>query len=801
MQVIYGDNEKGKSTLMSFLKFMFYSKKSSGAGNNKFYIRQKYEPWNGGQMKGSLEFLHDGCDYKLQKEFGATPAKDKVMLQNLTIGESVKLGKSEEIGEKFFEMDANSFERSSYIGNIGYADFEISKGNKDTLADKIIKSLCETGEEDDTKSKVLKRLQDASTDLKPVRGSNGKIFNIQKIIENLKSEKAQAEQNEQLYAESKNKLDDVKKLVNRRNYLGDAIKKASECKRALQIKKIIALMDEKDDIIRQLQEINLTPDEAQKVAKELKNSQLKSKVLKDELEKAKKPMQLNRQIAVSQAEYDNLNMLLKNKDEFSQKYIEAKKLSECSVDTLCGADNIYNYDAKISSILENYKNCKDEQSKMILERDQLELDLKNNSGAKSKNIVPLFIMIMTTLCAVFMFAALPVITATCVGVLLLGCGALVSFKFFKNKNLLSENLKAELETLNQNTANCHNCAENFKNEFENYINVSMAKFKKEIDNINEKIERELTAKNCKSIEEYRECVSQTNRVNSINKSYMDSKDEFLNIIFQKFGTRDFAKAEILAQKIIECSSNFEIVNDKIQSNARILNVTDLNREDLIKLINCCSNSENFTAEQLTKIESEYKHLNELSLDEQYLKLAGNLTLYKGENSNDLQKKIDDFSLRLAKAEDYFNSLQIATSAVEEAADEVRKNFNPQLDVKASDIFRKLTGGKYGKVHVQKDYEMIAESNSIDHMVKNLSSGTIDQAYLSLRLAISELISNGRNVPIILDDALMQYDDNRANLALAFLKDYAKNDKQVILFTCHKNVVEMANKNNIKTLAI
>ena len=69
----------------------------------------------------------------------------------------------------------------------------------------------------------------------------------------------------------------------------------------------------------------------------------------------------------------------------------------------------------------------------------------------------------------------------------------------------------------------------------------------------------------------------------------------------------------------------------------------------------------------------------------------------------------------------------------------------------------------------------------------LSSGTADQAYLSLRLALSELIcGENESLPIFLDDALTQYDDPRMERAVEFLKEYSDNT-QIILFTCHKQI--------------
>ena len=61
-----------------------------------------------------------------------------------------------------------------------------------------------------------------------------------------------------------------------------------------------------------------------------------------------------------------------------------------------------------------------------------------------------------------------------------------------------------------------------------------------------------------------------------------------------------------------------------------------------------------------------------------------------------------------------------------------------------------------------------------------SDGTMDQLYLALRLAVSEELTP--DAPLILDDALVRFDDTRMKSALEILRTAAER-KQVILFTC------------------
>ena len=66
----------------------------------------------------------------------------------------------------------------------------------------------------------------------------------------------------------------------------------------------------------------------------------------------------------------------------------------------------------------------------------------------------------------------------------------------------------------------------------------------------------------------------------------------------------------------------------------------------------------------------------------------------------------------------------------------------------------------------------------------LSAGALDQLYLAVRLAICDLVlPPEKQVPIVLDDALANFDDDRCAAALRYLKKAAEK-RQILLFTCH-----------------
>ena len=77
-----------------------------------------------------------------------------------------------------------------------------------------------------------------------------------------------------------------------------------------------------------------------------------------------------------------------------------------------------------------------------------------------------------------------------------------------------------------------------------------------------------------------------------------------------------------------------------------------------------------------------------------------------------------------------------------------------------------------------------------HQLLTLSGGTADQLYLAVRLALCRLLL-GAEAPLIVDDALVMFDDTRMEKALQVLKEEAKT-RQILLFSCQKREEEALN---------
>ena len=77
VQVFYGVNEAGKTTLQRFLKTMLYGVSKRG-GRDEVKERERILPWNGGTAGGSLYLQKDGQELMITRAFGQRPSADEI---------------------------------------------------------------------------------------------------------------------------------------------------------------------------------------------------------------------------------------------------------------------------------------------------------------------------------------------------------------------------------------------------------------------------------------------------------------------------------------------------------------------------------------------------------------------------------------------------------------------------------------------------------------------------------------------------------------------------------------------------
>ena len=157
----------------------------------------------------------------------------------------------------------------------------------------------------------------------------------------------------------------------------------------------------------------------------------------------------------------------------------------------------------------------------------------------------------------------------------------------------------------------------------------------------------------------------------------------------------------------------------------------------------------------------------------------------------LAKELSQVRARIAQLEKHYAALETAINYLEKARAELQKRFAPRISQKAQTYISRLTDGRYNRLFLDGDF--ILNAGTAEDVTPRpsrwRSDGTIDQLYLALRLAVSQELTE--NSPIILDDALVRFDDRRMKAAIDLLKEESAN-RQIILFSCQRREEEYVN---------
>ena len=108
-------NGWGKSTLAVFIKAMLYGLPQSSRRSLIENERKRYQPWQGGVFGGSLDFETGGKSYRIERTFGVKAADDTLRVLSLDTGREVDESWAQEPGLSLFGVDADAYERSTYL--------------------------------------------------------------------------------------------------------------------------------------------------------------------------------------------------------------------------------------------------------------------------------------------------------------------------------------------------------------------------------------------------------------------------------------------------------------------------------------------------------------------------------------------------------------------------------------------------------------------------------------------------------------------------------------------------------------
>lgn len=233
--------------------------------------------------------------------------------------------------------------------------------------------------------------------------------------------------------------------------------------------------------------------------------------------------------------------------------------------------------------------------------------------------------------------------------------------------------------------------------------------------------------------------------------------------------------------------NFEI--DLLEKNNKELNgeINNLKNNLNLKIENSDSEKmEKYKTENLETIKLEIQNLeNKLSNEKiqlHTLNLDNKNIEPKLENLSNMEEKLVDNNEKMVNLKNLEKSMSLAKAVLENSYDKMKNTVTPRFTDKLSETIAEITEGEYKHVRLNDDTGLVVELENGNYIpASRLSIGTIDQLYLSLRLAMVEELSEEK-MPIILDEAFAYYDTNRLKNILKYItKRFTQH--QIIIFTC------------------
>lgn len=297
-----------------------------------------------------------------------------------------------------------------------------------------------------------------------------------------------------------------------------------------------------------------------------------------------------------------------------------------------------------------------------------------------------------------------------------------------------------------------------------------------------------------SINDYKKSLRDKNYEDNLEKlnRLKELRDKLQSELDNNLRMEEVSNLDELREKF-KNSATEESVNNRIRELNRAIEFhlngkkfEDLNREVV---------STDFDFETLRKEKREVElniSKNEINIQNLDLNL-NRIQEIEGE-IEDLRGSMEDLNFER-------EALELSKSTLLRVMLENKEDNLPKIIEKTSLYFREITEDKYEYVMIDDDLKLSVKSRDLGITIdeKNLSTGTIGQLYLSFRLALIEIISEEK-IPLIMDDALLTFDDRRARTTMKLLRKISE-DRQVLYFTSSTRDLKVADEMKINILRL
>lgn len=154
------------------------------------------------------------------------------------------------------------------------------------------------------------------------------------------------------------------------------------------------------------------------------------------------------------------------------------------------------------------------------------------------------------------------------------------------------------------------------------------------------------------------------------------------------------------------------------------------------------------------------------------------------------EELENNNEQIQKIQREAESITLAEKMLVQAVGRLQKRKGNSLKDRTWEILDELTLGKYQGGVMDENFQIRLDDGDRYVGLHQVSQGTTEQVYFALRMAAGELLCREEELPVLLDETFVMYDDRRLSQTLEWLY---KNKSQVILFTCTKREIQVLKK--------
>ncbi len=791
INIIYGGNESGKSTLEHFLLTMFFGHRSS----RKYDInaREKYIPFGKEFSYGRMVFEEKEDSFVVERKIGQKRKDDLFRCYNEATFDQANF--DEHLGKALFDLELESFLKTLFVTQNGTRFYS----EKDESLNIKLTNLLETGDEDISFTKALETLDLEMKQIKNSRKS-GELDILHEKLADLYTRLDQAKSLREKLNLVEKRLLQVTEDYHYNEKIQDAMKN-------LKVK--IHLYEVKDEVFRIisiLESIEMIKSESLSEQRILSNEELLYY-----REKINEFENIQEEIIDISGKLHEKNREIMALDLELEPYLGFRELPENApiiLVRLQGEENLFSEKLKQFSLNSiKHPGLIERQDDLMKLLHQYEASLKKLRPVKKRYIV-FYHLVLVSLSMVLMFNNKPIY-----GVL----GFLVSsLTFLLSKGLIQRTKSRKLLNVEKIEARINDLAktmgidplevikskraiDNLPNKKEKVIietKLEEIQFKKlsylkitETKNVEEFIKKETLYKSmitkkidgqrlCKELE--KELATQTEIMNKIKTKLLKNLEDFgYNIEIDQF-THFLDSYEVNIKRKQNLLSQEDSLKYTVRSLIGDKTIKEFKEE--METLEQLGLTHEVDIESSQKKALEYEQ-ESIRIKSELLSLTEEKTFYQGEEPLYIEDEINILLEDEARLERRCLVLQTTKDLMMISYDELRENFIHELNEKVSKIFHMITK-KPRPVKVMEHYSMKYEEENRIQPEEYLSKGSIDQLYLSLRLAMVDLIFEGQTVPIFLDEPFASYDVSRLKNILDYFCQH-EDKYQLFIFTCHE----------------